>query len=95
MNNFKTNHLLADADWLALGDINHDNAVTTADIQAFLNALANPGSTLQGVPEPATLVLVIVGLLCSGGVARRRHHLREIICDAAQTACSAVRNRRR
>jgi hypothetical protein len=45
---FKSVHILADADLVAMGDFNRDGMFTSADIQA--------------VPEPTTPILTVVGL---------------------------------
>jgi hypothetical protein len=60
---YKSAHGLSDTDLLALGDINGDNVVDSADIPAFLNQLAgNSGAGgAMAVPELAS------GWLCSLG----------------------------
>ena len=53
-----------------IGDLNGDNKVTNADLQALLNYIKNGNGSSGAVPEPTT-----IGLLAMGGVllvARRR-----------------------
>ncbi|HTQ38570.1 MAG TPA: dockerin type I repeat-containing protein [Pirellulales bacterium] len=57
---------------LAIGDLNHDGRVTTADLQTLQLDLKNGGGLL--VPEPAALQLAVLGFvgMCLVGVLRRR-----------------------
>ncbi len=75
LNAYKSGHSLSDADLLTIADINGDGIVNEADENPFLQFLAGSPlpSPLQGVPEPATVVLLTAGMLvlfcrrsCSG-----------------------------
>ena len=45
-----------------LGDLNGDHAVNSRDIQGLLDlVISNGGGTTDGVPEPSTLCLLIIG----------------------------------
>jgi hypothetical protein len=61
-NPFQTTHSIATADWLALGDFNHDSQVNSTDL----------GLATQAVPEPATLVMGLTAALGIVFVRRRR-----------------------
>jgi autotransporter-associated beta strand protein len=54
LNIYASSKGLTAGDLLAIGDLNHDDQVTNADIQPLLNALA---SGIQPVPEPSAPVL--------------------------------------
>jgi Bacterial Ig domain len=45
LNAFKTAHSLSPADLLAIGDVNHDGAVTNRDLQALLSLLISGGGS--------------------------------------------------
>jgi hypothetical protein len=45
LNTFKANHGLSATDLLAIGDTNHDGAVTNADLQSLLNLLIGGGGS--------------------------------------------------
>jgi hypothetical protein len=61
---YKTTQHLANADLLALDDINADGKFTNADVEALIVMLANgPGGAISPVPEPAGWILFIVGAL--------------------------------
>ena len=47
-----------------LGDLNGDGSVSNADIQALLDLVAGGGGSIAGVPEPSTLILAPLGLVC-------------------------------
>jgi hypothetical protein len=72
---YKTGHSLTDSDLLTIADMNGDGVVNASDIQPFMNLLAGAPlpTSLQGVPEPASAVLLAMGTLallfrrtCSG-----------------------------
>jgi hypothetical protein len=57
--NFQTAHNLSAASLLALGDFTGDDVFSSADIVPMLTFLAGD-TTLQGVPEPASAVLIAI-----------------------------------
>jgi hypothetical protein len=67
---YEAAHNLTDANLLALGDFNSDGVVNSADIPLMLCDLSNSGNGAQGVPEPAGLPLLLIGLVTI--VAKRR-----------------------
>jgi Beta-propeller repeat len=70
LNQYKTPRGLLASDLLAIGDFDHDNQITNADLQMLLSALINSGATnMQGVPEPASILIVIAGV---GGLLNSR-----------------------
>jgi hypothetical protein len=72
LNQFKTPRGLLASDLLAIGDFNHDGQITNADLQLLLTALGNStGTNMQGVPEPASLLLAMVGVCSLGGLVAR------------------------
>ncbi len=46
-----------------MGDLNGDGVVNNADLQALLNLLKSGGGSSDAVPEPAALVLLVIGAL--------------------------------
>ena len=80
---FESTHNLADADWLALADFNHDNAANLADIAPLLAALT--AATPQSVAEPATLWLLASGALLSAAIGWKERSPQSI-SGATQTA---------
>ncbi len=46
-----------------LGDINGDGQFTNADLQSFLSPLKSGDGSTDPVPEPASLVLLVMGLV--------------------------------
>ncbi len=67
---YEAAHNLTDANLLTLGDFNSDGAVNSADIPLMLSALSKSENGAQGVPEPAGLPLLLIGLVTI--VAKRR-----------------------
>jgi hypothetical protein len=57
---YEAAHNLSAASLVMLGDFNEDGAVSSADILPMLTFLAEGGGTLQGVPEPASAVLMAI-----------------------------------
>jgi hypothetical protein len=45
LNAFKTNHVLSATDLIAIGDVNHDGAVTNSDLQSLLGLLIGGGGS--------------------------------------------------
>ena len=60
---YEASHNLTDANLLALGDFNSDGVVNSADIPLMLSALSKLQNGAQGVPEPAGLPLLLIGLV--------------------------------
>jgi hypothetical protein len=58
---FKAANGVSDDDLLLIGDTDHSNSITNADIQAELDLLAN--GSLAAVPEPSAIVLGAIGFL--------------------------------
>jgi hypothetical protein len=58
-------------DLMTIGNLDGDNAITNADLQALLNMLISGGTPVQNVPEPAGFVLMVIsGML--GAVSLRK-----------------------
>ena len=74
---YKSTHNLTDAEMLALGDFDGDMQFTNADLQAILSALMSGSGAaapaVKSVPEPASFVLCILGVL---GIGAHRAGLR-------------------
>ena len=65
LNAYKAAHgNLTDAQLGAIGDLDGDGKVTNADLQKLLGTVAISGGTgaLSAVPEPASILLAVVGL---------------------------------
>jgi hypothetical protein len=61
---------LADGDVLALGDLDTDGKVSNADLQSLLNLLRAGGGAVAAVPEPASAVMAIIGMMILAAVWR-------------------------
>ena len=59
---FKSLKGLTDAQLLSLADINQDGVITSADLQKLLIYLKT-GHGSEGVPEPATAVLMLIAVV--------------------------------
>jgi hypothetical protein len=71
---YQAGHInLSVSDLLKIGDLNGDGSLSNADIQPLLNLLAAGGdSSLGGVPEPASLILLaLASPALAFAVARR------------------------
>ena len=62
LNEFKTPRGLLASDLLAIGDFNHDGLVNNRDLQSLLSNLISGSAAMQGVPEPATVLLAIAAI---------------------------------
>jgi hypothetical protein len=68
---YETAHNLTAANLVTLGDFNHDGDFSSADISPMLDFLARGGG-LQGVPEPASVILIALGATISSRSIVRR-----------------------
>ena len=55
--------LLISGDFRIVADMNHDGQVNGLDVEPLVAAVIGSSSGLRTIPEPSTLVLVIVGLI--------------------------------
>ena len=70
LNAYKSTNTLTDSQLTAIGDFDNSGTVTNRDIQGLLDLVASQGGgSAVAVPEPATLVLV---LLAAAGWSLRR-----------------------
>ena len=68
---FKANNGLTDAELVSLGDVNGDGAFDAGDLPSLLDKLTGAGGNgAAAVPEPASLVLLGIGLLTGLGALR-------------------------
>jgi hypothetical protein len=56
---FEAQKGLTDAQLMSLADLNHDGVITSADLQKLLIYLKT-GNGSEGVPEPATMILMLL-----------------------------------
>ncbi len=82
-----TNHLTNDQ-LLAIGDLNGDNQTTNADIQGLIAALSNGGGSgaAAAVPEPASILPLLIGGLVFAIAFRRGPRLRSNRTNAKSSA---------
>ena len=59
---YETANSLSVSDLLTIGDFNGDHLFTTADLSGMMNQLV-AGRNVTGVPEPAAITLLLVGML--------------------------------
>ena len=73
LNVWKNSHSLTTDDFLNIADVNKDGKVTNADIQAELDLLVSLGlGSAAAVPEPSTVVLLVLGAVPGYLFVRRR-----------------------
>jgi len=72
LTSYKSAHNLTDANLLALGDFNADGAVDVGDVFPMLNALTSGSSAVQGVPEPASCILLMAASIAVFGQRKMR-----------------------
>lgn len=60
---YQLTHQLSDSALLTLGDLDKNNLVTNADLQALLIALKSGGGSAAPVVEPASTPLIAIGVL--------------------------------
>ena len=73
---YQQSHNVSDAAFLAIGDVDHNQAVNNADLQAELKLLiTGVGSGATTVPEPPTLALLAFAVVVFGFAARGRHRI--------------------
>src|SRR5262249_17954889 len=71
MDTYRTDHMMSVERLLALADINGDNNFTNADLQALLEYLKSGHGATDIVPEPASWILLGIGVL-GLAVAKRK-----------------------
>jgi hypothetical protein len=62
LNAYQAQWSLSDNDLLAIGDLNQSGVISNADIQTELDLISGGGS-VAAVPEPASWLLLLLGLL--------------------------------
>ena len=67
LNAYKSNYFLSSANLTAIGDFDGDSHVTNADLQGLMSLLASGGGSVAAVPEPASGVLLALGILIVAG----------------------------
>jgi Dockerin type I domain len=62
---YEQSHNVSDATFVTIGDVDHNQAVNNADLQALLGKIQlGGGSVATTVPEPSSLALVAIGATC-------------------------------
>jgi len=69
---YMSTHHMNSEDMNLIGDVNGDNQVTNADLQALLNYIKNGNGSTNAVPEPSSLVLLGAGCLLLAARKRGR-----------------------
>jgi fibronectin-binding autotransporter adhesin len=75
---YQTTHLLSDGDLLGTMDVDNSGVINNRDIQSLLNLVQTlGGGSLAAVPEPSTLLMLVVGTAGLLGLRRRSACLRK------------------
>ena len=70
MSAYQTANGLSAAQFLALGDLNGDGVVNNADLQELSNLLQSGAGSSAPVPEPASWILLLVGIIGSLSISQ-------------------------
>ena len=62
LNTFKARNGLGESDLASIGDIDGSGSVNNADINALIGLLRSGGGSLAAVPEPTSIVLMVLAL---------------------------------
>ncbi len=68
---YKQDYNIDASNFKKVADVNGDGVVNNADLQSLLNLLKSGGSSNHPVPEPSTLVLVVLAALMVGRLRLR------------------------
>jgi autotransporter-associated beta strand protein len=90
LSKYQSANNLTPAQLALVGDLTGDGQVNNADLQGLINLLANGGGSdsLTAVPEPATLILALLGLSIGVVQIRRSRLKRPDLCDTWRTVIS-------
>ena len=72
LSDYQADNGISDFSLRTFGDLNGDGFVTNRDIQSLLNLLAAAGNGAVGVPEPTSVLSLMIGAILCVPVARRR-----------------------
>lgn len=72
---YTSTNSLTNNDLLQIGDLNGDHKVNNADLQSFLKLLKSGGATTDAIPEPSSIVLLLLFLLAFASSQARKHIL--------------------
>ncbi len=64
LNAYRTEKGLTSEALVVLGDLNGDHTFTNADIQPLLDLIASGNGSAPAVPEPSSIMLAALGMLC-------------------------------
>jgi fibronectin-binding autotransporter adhesin len=62
---YQSAHALSDTDLLSIGDVDGDGKITNADLQALIANLKSGGGSLAPVPEPPSIMLMVLAMVAS------------------------------